>query len=101
MEIGKKTWVFSDGDLPPHGDSEPFGHEALMIVNNGEKEATLTFRQREFFFPEPAPAGEPTPASWLRRCAENNGRTLTFAYADAKSQPIKPWYKRPRDVIYA
>ena len=41
MEIGKKTWVFSDGDLPPHGDSEPFGHEALMIVNNGEKDATI------------------------------------------------------------
>jgi len=41
MEIGKKTWVFSDGDLPPPGDTEPFGHEALMIVNNGEKEATI------------------------------------------------------------
>jgi hypothetical protein len=41
MELGKKTWVFADGDLPPHGDSEPFGHEALMIVNNGEKDATI------------------------------------------------------------
>lgn len=33
MEIGKKIWVFADGDLPPGGDSEPFGHEALMITN--------------------------------------------------------------------
>ena len=41
MEIGKKIWVFSDGDLPPPGDTEPFGHEALMVVNNGEKEATI------------------------------------------------------------
>lgn len=78
-----------------------WGDIGYALFRAGEKEATLTFRQREFFFPEPAPAGEPTPASWLRRCAENNGRTLTFAYADAKSQPIKPWYKRPRDVIYA
>ena len=42
MELGKKTWVFADGDLPPHGDTEPLGHEALMVVNNGEKDAHLT-----------------------------------------------------------
>ncbi|HOE60437.1 MAG TPA: sensory rhodopsin transducer [Kiritimatiellia bacterium] len=41
MEIGRKQWVFADGDLPPRGDSEPFGHEALMIVNNGEQDATI------------------------------------------------------------
>jgi len=51
MAIGKKTWVFSDGDLPPHGDSEPFGHEALMIVNSGDIDAeinmTLLFEDKE------------------------------------------------------
>src|SRR5690554_4674702 len=41
--IGKKTWVFADGDLPPHpeGLSEPKAHEALMVVNHGNQEAHL------------------------------------------------------------
>lgn len=42
MELGKKTWVFADGDLPPQGDVEPLGHEALMIVNNNEIDAEMT-----------------------------------------------------------
>ncbi|MBU9727362.1 sensory rhodopsin transducer [Diplocloster modestus] len=42
MELGKKTWVFADGDLPPQGEVEPLGHEALMIVNNTEKDAEIT-----------------------------------------------------------
>jgi hypothetical protein len=41
MELGKKTWVFADGDLPPHGDSEPLGHEALMVVNSGDRDAAI------------------------------------------------------------
>ena len=41
MELGKKTWVFADGDLPPQGNKEPLGHEALMIVNYGEKTANI------------------------------------------------------------
>lgn len=44
MEIGKRTWVFADGDLPPHGDTEPFGHEALMIVNSGKQEALIELK---------------------------------------------------------
>ena len=33
---------YFDTAFPYHnGDSEPFGHEALMIVNNGEKDATI------------------------------------------------------------
>jgi len=51
MEVGKKLWVFADGDLPPHGENEPLGHEALMIVNNGEKAALINieilFEDRE------------------------------------------------------
>ena len=42
MELGKKTWVFADGDLPPQGQSEPLGHEALMVVNNCGEEAEIT-----------------------------------------------------------
>lgn len=42
MELGKKVWVFADGDLPPRGDSEPFGHEALMVVNHSDTVANLT-----------------------------------------------------------
>lgn len=38
---GQKTWVFADGDLPPAGDHEPFGHEALMVVNLNKKAASL------------------------------------------------------------
>ena len=41
MELGKKTWVFADGDLPPQGNEEPLGHEALMVVNNGDVEAEI------------------------------------------------------------
>ena len=41
MELGKKTWVFADGDLPPQGDSEPLGHEAMMVVNNNESPAHI------------------------------------------------------------
>jgi len=41
--IGKKIWVFADGDLPPHpqGVGEPMAHEALMVVNDNAVEATL------------------------------------------------------------
>ena len=42
MELGKKIWVFADGDLPPQGNEEPLGHEALMVVNNGETDAEMT-----------------------------------------------------------
>jgi hypothetical protein len=43
MAIGKHTWVFADGDLPPHpeGVGEPKAHEALMVVNAGEEDAQL------------------------------------------------------------
>jgi len=41
MEKGKCNWIFSDGDLPPRGDKEPYGHEALMVVNANEEETEL------------------------------------------------------------
>ena len=48
---GKKHWIFADGDMPPAGDTEPFGHEALMIVNTGDAavncELTFYFEETE------------------------------------------------------
>lgn len=41
MKIGKKIWVFGDGDLPPQGSVEPLGHEALMVVNCTDEDAHL------------------------------------------------------------
>ena len=42
QENGKKVWIFPDGDLPPAGDKEPFGHEALMITNINDTPANIT-----------------------------------------------------------
>jgi hypothetical protein len=36
---GRKCWIFADGDLPPAGESAPFGHEALVLVNTGDEPA--------------------------------------------------------------
>jgi len=55
MELGKKAWVFADGDLPPHGDSEPLGHEALMVVNNSNKDAQITLT---ILFEDKEPKGD-------------------------------------------
>jgi hypothetical protein len=41
IEKGKRNWVFGDGDLPPAGKKEPYGHEALMITNLNGDEANL------------------------------------------------------------
>jgi hypothetical protein len=43
MVTGKKIWVFADGDLPPHPAdmAEPKAHEALMVVNNTDRQARL------------------------------------------------------------
>jgi hypothetical protein len=38
---GRKCWVFADGDLPPAGEKEPFGHEALMVTNLNKQRANL------------------------------------------------------------
>jgi hypothetical protein len=52
MELGKKIWVFADGDLPPHGAEEPLGHEALMLVNYNEAVANI---ELEFLFDDRDP----------------------------------------------
>ncbi len=48
---GHTRWYFPDGDLPPHGDGEPHGHESLLILNAGDVNAqvilTIYFTDRE------------------------------------------------------
>jgi hypothetical protein len=50
-EKGRRNWVFCDGDLPPTGDREPLGHEALMVTNLNNEAAELSvdliFEDRE------------------------------------------------------
>lgn len=38
---GKKNWLFCDGDLPPSGDSDPIGHESLMLFNMTSQDADI------------------------------------------------------------
>ena len=51
MNYGKNVWIFADGDMPPQGNEEPFGHEALTITNCTDTEAvvrvTVLFTDRE------------------------------------------------------
>jgi hypothetical protein len=54
---GKKEWVFADGDLPPRGDSEPYGHEALMVLNVTNEAAALSV---DLYFEDRAPVREVT-----------------------------------------
>jgi hypothetical protein len=44
LKIGKKVWVFADGDLPPHpeGLDGPKAHEALMVVNNNNSDSHIS-----------------------------------------------------------
>ena len=44
MEYGKKVWIFADGDMPPRGDAEPYGHEALSVTNCGDADADIRVR---------------------------------------------------------
>ena len=41
-EKGKRNWIFADGDLPPPGDKEPYGHEGIMVTNLYEQDAHLS-----------------------------------------------------------
>lgn len=43
MNKGKKVWIFPDGDLPPHGGTEPHGHESLIILNLNEQDTIVEF----------------------------------------------------------
>ena len=38
----KTTWFIPDAYLPAAGDGPPFGHEAVCVLNPGDREAHLT-----------------------------------------------------------
>lgn len=48
---GRRTWFFPDGDIPAPGDSPPFGHESLIMLNPGDEDAevaiTVYFEDRD------------------------------------------------------
>ena len=48
---GSRTWFFPDGDIPPPGDTEPKGHESLIMLNPNDEPAevviTVFFEDRE------------------------------------------------------
>ncbi|MCK4248430.1 MAG: hypothetical protein KAX15_01485 [Candidatus Omnitrophica bacterium] len=52
MDIGKKVWVFPDGDIPAAGNKEPYGHESLVIFNPNKEEA---FIDMSVYYTEKAP----------------------------------------------
>lgn len=41
--IGRKTWVFPDGELPPAGSHELKGHESIVILNMTKEKAHIKF----------------------------------------------------------
>ena len=43
MCVGKKIWVFPDGDLPAAGDGPLRGHESLIILNSSNKDTKISF----------------------------------------------------------
>ena len=40
--IGKKIWVIPDCELPPEGEGVLLGHESVIVLNTGKKQASLT-----------------------------------------------------------
>jgi len=42
--LGHTVWAFPDGELPPRGDDNSLieGHESLIILNTGEKDAQVS-----------------------------------------------------------
>lgn len=49
---GMKNWIFTDGDLPPKGDGDLPGHEALIITNVSDKKAEIRI---DILFPDKDP----------------------------------------------
>ncbi len=47
--VGKKYWVVPDCELPPEGEGELKGHESVVIVNDGNKEAVIDVK---LYFPD-------------------------------------------------
>ena len=57
MGVGKKIWVFPDGDLPAAGDGPQKGHESLVILNSSNKDSQISF---EIYFEDKSPVTDIT-----------------------------------------
>ena len=57
MCVGKKIWVFPDGDLPAASDGPLKGHESLIILNSSNKDSKISF---EIYFEEKDPVKDIT-----------------------------------------
>ena len=55
ITIGRTRWAFPDGDLPPRGEREPFGHESLVLLNTGDRPARVTLT---VYFTDREPVGD-------------------------------------------
>ena len=53
--VGKKYWVIPDCELPPEGEGIMKGHESVVIVNDGTKEAVI--KVKLYFENQPAYEG--------------------------------------------
>ncbi len=42
QELGKRIWLFPDGDIPLPGTGELYGHESLIILNPNDQDAQVT-----------------------------------------------------------
>lgn len=40
-EVGKRSWFFADGELPPPGSGPLVGHESIVILNPNEVDTTV------------------------------------------------------------
>ncbi len=50
--LGRKIWLFPDGELPPPGNKKPRGHESLIILNPNQKKARIAIT---VFYEDKAP----------------------------------------------
>ena len=41
--LGKKIWLFPDGERPPLGEFDLIGHESYVVLNPNGQDAHLTF----------------------------------------------------------
>ena len=40
-QVGKLTWVFPDGELPPPGEGPMYAHESVILLNPNSAPATI------------------------------------------------------------
>lgn len=42
MEYGNKVWIFPDAELPPAGVNTIPGHESIIVLNTGQRDAHIS-----------------------------------------------------------